>query len=64
MVSIEEFANFFEYQEALKSSSHPIIAIPESSKPNTCLISSSSKWVIDSGATDHIIGNPSLFSMF
>ena len=35
-----------------------------SGKPNTCLISSSYKWVIDSGATDHMTGNFSLFSMF
>ena len=33
-------------------------------KPNTCLISSSPKWVIDSRATDHMIGNSSLFTTF
>ena len=33
-------------------------------KPNTCLISSSSKWVIDSGAIDHMIGNSDLFTTF
>ena len=32
--------------------------------PNTCLISSSSKWVIDSRATYHMIGNFSLFTTF
>ena len=32
--------------------------------PNTCLISSSSKWVIDFGATDHMTGNSSLFTTF
>ena len=35
-----------------------------SSNPNTCLISSSSKWVIDFEATDHMTGNFSLFTMF
>ena len=35
-----------------------------SGKPNTCLISSSSKWVIDSRATDHMTGNSSLFTTF
>ena len=64
MVSSEEFAKFSEYQKALRSSSNSITTVAESGKPNTCLISSSSKWVIDSGATDHMTGNPSLFSTF
>ena len=33
-------------------------------KPNTCLISSSFKWVIDSGAINHMIGNSNLFTTF
>ena len=36
----------------------------KSGKPNTCLISSSSKWVIDFGATDQMTGNSSLFTTF
>ena len=36
----------------------------ESGKPNTCLISSSSKWVIDSRVIDHMRGNSSLFTTF
>ena len=40
--------------ESLKDVSTPSIVLAGSGKPNTCLISSSSKWVIDSGATDHI----------
>ena len=35
-----------------------------SGKPNTYLISSSSKWVIYSRATDHMTSNSSLFTMF
>ena len=35
-----------------------------SNKPNTCLISSSSKLVIDFGTTDHMTGNSSLFTTF
>lgn len=31
---------------------------------NTCLISSSTKWVIASGATDHMTCNPDIFSQF
>ena len=64
MISADEFAKFSQYQESLKSSSTSITALAESGKPNTCLISSSSKWVIDSGATDHMTGNPSLFSSY
>ena len=40
--------------ESLKSASTPSTMLAESSKPNTCLISSSSKWVINSRATDHM----------
>ena len=51
------------YQESLKSSSTPITTIVESSNPNTRLASSlSSKWVIDIGAIDHMIGNFSLLT--
>ena len=63
-VSADDFAKFSQYQESLRSSSTPVTAIAESGKPNTCLLSSSSKWVIDSGATDHMTGNSSLLSTF
>ncbi|KAL5810383.1 hypothetical protein ACOSQ3_027085 [Xanthoceras sorbifolium] len=64
LISADEFAKFSEYQESLKSSSPSITAIADSGKPNACFLSSSSKWVIDSGATDHMTGNSSLFSTF
>ena len=58
-----ELARFQLYQDSLRSPSTPITAIAESSNPNKCLVSSSSfEWVIDSGATDHMTGNTSLFS--
>ena len=50
--------------ESLKSDSTPSTMLVRSSKPNICLISFSSKWVIDSGATDHMTGNSSLFTAF
>ena len=50
--------------ESLKGVSTPSTMLVGSSKPNTCLISSSSKWVIDSRATDHMTSNSSLFTKF
>ena len=53
------------YQDSLRSPSTPITAISESGNLNKCLVSSSSsEWVIDSGATDHMTGNSSLVSTF
>ena len=63
--STVELARFQLYQDSLRSPSTSIIAIAESGNPNKCLISSSSsEWVIDSGATDHMTSNSSLFSTF
>ena len=50
--------------ESLKSASTPSTMLIGSGKPNTCLISSSSKWVINSGATDHMTSNFNLFTKF
>ena len=58
----DEFIKFSQYQKSLKSSSTHVPFIVESGKPNTCLISSSSKWVIDYGVTNHMTGNFILFS--
>ena len=63
--SIDELAKFHLYQKSLQSPSTPVIAIIESGNPNKSLVSSSSsEWVIDSRATDHMIGNSNLFSTF
>ena len=62
---VDELARFHLYQESLKSPSTLVTTIAESSNPNTCLVSSSSsEWVIDPRATDHMTGNSSLFSTF
>ena len=56
LITADEFAKFSQYQESLKASSTPVTfvtAIVNSGKLNTCLLSSSSKWVIDYGATSH-----------
>ena len=55
---------FVYYQKSLKSASTSIITLVKLSKTNTCFISSSSTWFIDSRATDHMIGNFSLFTTF
>ena len=55
---------FFHYQKSLKFAFTSITTIVESSKTNTCFISSSSTWVIDSEATDHMTSNSSLVAKF
>ena len=54
----------YEYAMLLKPASTPTIALAELGKPDTCCMSSSSNRVIDSGATDHMTGNFSLFTTF
>ena len=55
----------FSYvHESLKGVSTPSIMLVGSGKPNKCLISSSSIWLIDSGATYHMTCNSSLFITF
>ena len=53
-----------QYQKSLKSASTSITTLVESGKTNTCFISSSSTWIIDSGAIDHMTSNSSLFTTF
>ena len=60
-----ELARFQLYQNSLRSPSTLITAIAKSGNPNKCLVSSSSsEWVIDSGAIDYMTSNSSLFSTF
>ena len=60
-----ELARFQLYQDSLRSPSTLITAIDKSGKPNKCLVSSSSsEWVIDSRAINHMTSNSSLFSTF
>ena len=58
------YRRFPYVHESLKGVSTPSTMLAGSSKPNLCLISSSSKWVIDSRGTYHMIGNFSLFTTF
>ena len=63
--SADELARLHLYQKSLHSPFTLVTDIVESGKSNTCLVSSlSSQWVIDSGATNHMIDNSSLFSTF
>ena len=59
-----ELAKFSLYHQSLNSNSTPLTTLAESGKPYRCLISFTSKWVIDFGAINHMIGNSSLFSTF
>ena len=55
----------FQYaHESLKSNSIPSTKLVRSGKPNTCLISSSSQWVIKSGVIDYMTGISCLFTTF
>ena len=53
-----------EYAKLLKLASTPTTALVESGKPDTCLMSSSSNWVIDFGAIDNMTCNSGLFTTF
>lgn len=64
LIYADEFAQFSQYQESLKSQSPFVIAIADSDKPNACLLSLSSKWVIDFGVIDHMTGNCGPFLLF
>ena len=55
---------FLYAHESLKGVFTPNTMLARLGKPNTCLISSSSKCVIDSRATDHMTCNSSLFTTF
>ena len=52
------------HQKSLQYASTFITTLVELGKTNTCFISSSSTWVINFGATDHMTGNSSLFTTF
>ena len=52
------------YHKSLKFASASIATLVESSKTKTCFLSFSSTRVINSRATDHMIGNSSLFTTF
>lgn len=62
--SVDEFDEFSQYIRASKNSSHQMTTLGGSNNTNTCLHSSSSKWVIDFGATNHMAGNLGLLSTF
>lgn len=53
LVSVEEFAKFSQYKK-LQNKSSLVTTLVESGK--ACLMSSSNKRVINSGATDHMTG--------
>ncbi|KAJ9535088.1 hypothetical protein OSB04_un001836 [Centaurea solstitialis] len=55
---------FLSAHTVTKDENGPIVAAAETGNSGKCLASSSSKWVIDSGASDHMTGNSNLLSDF
>ena len=55
---------YVHHHKSFQSASTFISTLVESRKTNTCFISSSSTWVINSRATDHMTGNSNLFTTF
>ena len=56
----EEFARYSQFQASQSSTA----SIVQTGNSVACLSDSKSKWVIDSGATDHMTGNAGILSSF
>ncbi|XP_071714909.1 uncharacterized protein [Rutidosis leptorrhynchoides] len=63
-ISADEYAEYGRLKESVKPDATGTAAFAETGNSSTCLLSSASKWVIDSGASDHMTGNHHLFSNF
>ncbi|XP_070026187.1 protein MTL1-like [Nicotiana sylvestris] len=63
MVSLQDYIEFLQYK-AFKQTSSKIASVVQTDSIMTCISQSSisESWVIDSGASDHISGNKSLFT--
>lgn len=62
-IPMDEYAKFIQYERTIKI--HLTLSqILQTRKSTTCLLSSSSKWVIGSNPTNHMLGTPCLFSNF
>ncbi|KAL0556546.1 hypothetical protein IC582_005060 [Cucumis melo] len=62
-ISADEYTKFQNYQDPLQASSSSTPIASTVAPGNTkCLLTSSTKWVIDSSATTHMTGNSRLFS--
>ncbi|XP_071739152.1 uncharacterized protein [Rutidosis leptorrhynchoides] len=61
-ISANEHAEYTRLKESVKPTTSTV-AFAETCN-DTCLLSSTSKWVIDSGASDHMTGNNHLYSDF
>nr|XP_009785731.1 PREDICTED: uncharacterized protein LOC104233960 [Nicotiana sylvestris] len=63
MVSLPDYIKFFQYKAHKQTSSGLASVVPtNSSMTGVSQSSPSESWVIDSGASDHISGNKSLFT--
>ncbi|KAI3718456.1 hypothetical protein L6452_19328 [Arctium lappa] len=57
-IPVEEYARLL----GTENSTAPTVAFAKTGNSSTCLLSFASKWVIDSGDSDYMTGNPTLFS--
>ena len=55
---------YVHYQKSFKSTSTSVTTLVKSHKTSKCFLSSSSLWVLDYGATDHMTANSNLFTTF